>query len=90
MLTSLLHLLANRAPAEYEQAFIQEVTVKEPVPRNSPVERLILGGWLLIVVKCFAVIWAINHWAVPFHPCWIILPTVFMAALVTAVYLWQR
>jgi len=42
------------------------------------------------VLIATAVIWAINHWAVPFHPYWIILPTVFMAALVTAVYLGQR
>jgi hypothetical protein len=89
MLTTLLRLFSPRSSVDYERAFIPEVTVTEQVARNPAVERLIFAGWLLIVAKCFVVIWAINHWAVPIHPYWIIVPTILMAALCTAVYCWR-
>ena len=89
MLTTLLQFFTHQSPADYERAFIHPVTVTEPMARNPAVERLIFAGWLLIVVKCFAVIRAINHWAVPVHPYWIIVPTILMAALCTAVYFWR-
>lgn len=90
MLTTLLQLITRRAPAHYDQAFIHELDVKEPIARNPWVERLILAGWLAIVIKCFVVIWAIDHWAAPFSPYWIIVPTILMAALCTAVYYWRH
>ncbi|HUJ41989.1 MAG TPA: hypothetical protein VLW52_00155 [Opitutaceae bacterium] len=89
MLTALLQLVLRRAPAGYERAFIHGVQVIKPRARHPWVERLILAGWLLIVVKCFVVIWVINRWAVPFHPYWIIVPTILMAALGTAIYYWR-
>ena len=89
MLTTLLQLILWRSPATYERAFIHTVHVREPLARRPWVERLILAGWLLIVVKCFAVVWVIDHWAVPFHPYWIIVPTILMAALGTAIYYWR-
>jgi hypothetical protein len=89
MLTTLLRLFSPWLSVDYEQAFIPEVTVTEPMARNPAVERLIFAGWLLIVIKCFVIIWAINHWAVPIHPYWIIVPTILMAALCTAVYCWR-
>ncbi len=87
MLTTLLRLFSPRSSVDYERAFIPEVTVTEPAARNPAVERFIFAGWLLIVIKCFVIIWSIHHWAVPIHPYWIILPTILMAALCTAVYL---
>ena len=87
MLTTLLRLFLPQSSVDYERAFIPEVA--EQVARNPAVERLIVAGWLLIVIKCFVIIWAINHWAVPIHPTWIILPTILMAALCTAVYCWR-
>ena len=89
MLTTLLRLFSSSSSLDYERAFIPEVTVTEQVARNPAVERLIFAGWLLIVAKYFVVIWAINHWAVPIHPYWIIVPTILMAALGTAVYCWR-
>jgi hypothetical protein len=86
MLTTLLRLFSSRSSLDYERAFITEVTMIVPVARNPAVERLILASWLLIVVKCFVIIWVINHWAVPIHPYWIIMPTILMAALGTVVY----
>ena len=89
MLTTLLRLITRQAPADYERAFVHEVEVKERIARNPWVERLILAGWLVIVVKCFVVIWAIDRWAVPFNAYWIIVPTILMAGLCTAVYYWR-
>lgn len=88
MLTTLFQLVRPRSPASYERAFIHDVQVKTPMARNPWVERLLLAGWLLLVVKCFVVIWVIRRWAVPFHPYWIIAPTILMAALGTALYYW--
>ena len=90
MLTTLLRLFSPPPSVDYERAFIPEVTVTETVARNPAVERLIHAGWLLIVIKCFAILWAINYWAVPIHPYWIIVPTILMAALCTAVYYWRN
>ncbi|MDD2764504.1 MAG: hypothetical protein PHE83_11070 [Opitutaceae bacterium] len=90
MLTTLLQLFAQRSPADYDRAFVQTVSVREPVARDARVERLLLAGWMLIMVKCLAVIWIIGRWSVPFHPYWIILPTILLAALGTAVYYWRR
>lgn len=89
MLTALLHLFSRRSAANYEQAFIRDVEVKERMPRNPWIERLILVCWLLIVAKCFFVIWAVDKWSIPFSPYWVILPTIMMAALCTAVYYWR-
>jgi hypothetical protein len=89
MITTLLQLVLPRSPDDYEGAFIQGVRVSDPGVRSAWVERLILAGWLLIVVKCFVVIWVMDHWAVPFHPYWIIVPTILMAALGTAIYYWR-
>jgi len=86
MLTTLLQLFVQRAPADYDRAFVQTVSVREPVARDARVERLLLAGWMLIVVKCLAVIWIIDRWNVPFHPYWIIVPTILLAALGTALY----
>jgi len=87
MLTSLAWLHVHGSPALYERAFVRMVSTREPIARNAWDEKLILAGWLVIVVKNLLVIWAINHWAVPFHPYWINVPTILMAALVTAIYL---
>lgn len=88
MLTSLLQLFRRRSLADYERAFIQDIQVRERIARSPWVERLIWVGWLFIVAKCLVVIWAIDHWAVPFNPYWIIVPTILAAGLCTAVYYW--
>ena len=77
----------RRAPAPWERVFVRTVVARERIARNGWAEKLIVTGWLVIVAKNLLVIWAIDHWAVPFHPYWIILPSILMAGLVTAVYL---
>ncbi len=76
----------RRPPSPLGRAFVRTVVAREPITRNAWVERLILAGWLVIVAKNLLVIWAIDHWAVPFHPYWINVPTILMAALATVVY----
>ncbi len=44
-------------------------------------------AWALIALKCVLVWWAINHWQVPFHPLWIVGPTLVFAALATVIWL---
>ena len=90
MFANFLQLITRNPSPDYDLAFIEEVVVRDPRPRNRRIEQWILAGWMLITVKSFAVIWAIDHWRVPVNPLWVIVPTVMMAALCTAVYLRRR
>ena len=54
------------------------------------VETLIYFCWGLIVLKCFLVVWAVNRYAMPFNPLWVIAPTVIFAFLATSLYYWLR
>jgi hypothetical protein len=54
------------------------------------VEALIYICWGLIVLKTFAVIWAVHHYAMPFNPMWVVAPTVTFAFVATAAYYWMR
>lgn len=50
--------------------------------------RWFLGvAWLVILVKCVLVWWAMNHWHVPIHPAWVVVPTLMLAALATALWI---
>lgn len=58
------------------------------VTRDPARMRWFLGAaWLLILAKCALVWWAVAHWQVPFHPAWIVIPTLLFAALATALWL---
>jgi hypothetical protein len=50
------------------------------------VRRVVGIAWSLIAVKCLLVWWAIIHWNVPFHPLWIVGPTLMFAFLATALW----
>jgi len=54
------------------------------------VETLIYICWGLIVLKSFVVVWAVNRFAMPFNPMWVIAPTVTFAFVATAAYYWLR
>jgi len=54
------------------------------------VETLIYVCWGVIVLKMFAVIWAVHHYAMPFNPMWVVAPTVAFAFVATAAYYWLR
>ena len=44
-------------------------------------------AWTLVAVKCTLIWWAMVHWSVPFHPLWIVGPTLLFALLATALWL---
>jgi len=75
---------------ETNSPFIKDVRTSN-APETSPwATRLIIGGWALIGIKSIVVWWACAHYALPFHPLWVIAPTVAFAALCTGVYLYAR
>jgi membrane protein YdbS with pleckstrin-like domain len=86
MFANFLHLVSRRRSRNYEHEFIREVRVATKPRRSRRLERLIVIGWVLIAVKSVAVVWAVDHYHVPFNPFWVIGPTVAFAALCTAVY----
>ena len=86
MFADLLQLITRRPPEVYEHAFVEEVHVSRPVPRNPRVEKFILICWGLIAVKHVAVIWAVHHYAVPFHQLWINAPTFLLGLIATLAY----
>lgn len=53
----------------------------------SPRARwFMLVAWLLVLVKCVLVWWAMLHWQIPFHPLWIVAPTLLFAALASLIW----
>lgn len=86
MFADLFQWINRRAPAAYEQAFVTEVAVRHTVPPNPRFEKFILICWGLIAVKHVAVIWAVHHYAVPFHQLWINAPTFMLGLLATLAY----
>jgi hypothetical protein len=86
MFADLFQLKTRRAPEGVDRAFVTEVNVRRPVPRNPRVEKLILVCWGLIAVKHVAVIWAVHHYPVPFHQLWINFPTFLLGLLATLAY----
>ncbi len=86
MFANFFQSLSPRDPADYDHAFVEAVHVTRPVPCNPRVERLILLCWALIAVKHIAVIWAVHHYAVPFHQLWINFPTFLLGLIATWAY----
>jgi len=86
MFADLLQWLTRRPPEEYDLAFVEEVQVRRPRPRDPRVERLILVCWVLIAIKHVLVIWAVHHWRVPFHQLWVNAPTWLLGVVATLVY----
>jgi hypothetical protein len=92
---NLFQLITGRPPTpEVERnAFIENVHVHHPLPRNPRLERLILICWVLIAVKHVLIIWACEHYPVPFHQLWVNFPTWLLGTLATGIYygrLWKR
>ena len=87
MFADLIRLIHRRPPEDYERGFVRAVKVTGKSPRNRRVERFIGICWILIVVKSCAVVWLFDHYHIPVNAAWVVAPTVFFAALCTAVYL---
>lgn len=85
MIPSFLHLTRPKAQPD----LVEDVEVHVPVARNPAVERLLVLGWTLIVLKSAFVWWAWWHFPIPFHPMWLVGPSVAFGCLCTFVY-WLR
>ncbi len=85
---NLLRLITGRPSPGYERDFIQEVRVTQRAPRSPRATRLLLAGWVLIALKCWAIFWAVEHYHVPVNPLWITVPSVIFAGVCTAVFYW--
>ena len=89
MFANLLSAFKRPSPSESDGAFVQQVRVSRVVARSRRSEWLLVAGWILIALKCWATFWAVDHWAMPFNPWWIVAPTVLAAAACTWIY-WRR
>lgn len=91
MFANLLQLITRRRAAEdYDLAFVKEVRIPPPREgRNRHAERWMIGGWILILLKCTAIWWLIVKYHVPIHPMWLVGPTVLFGLLATALYIWR-
>ncbi len=88
MFADLFQLRSRRPAAEYNHAFVAEV--RRPGPSDPRVEKMILFCWGLIAVKHVAVIWAVHHYAVPFHQLWVNAPTFLLGLVATLAYYWRE
>lgn len=89
---NLLNLITRRPPPAplapaYDLAFVKEVTVRRQRKRNPRMERVLVIGWVLIVIKCVLVAWLVGKYHVPIDPMWVIAPSIAFALLCTWVYL---
>ena len=83
MFADLLPWPHRRAPAGYEHAFVRSVVVKRTDGRDPRQERFIFVCWLLIAVKHAAILWALPHYHLPFHPLWVNAPTWLLGTFAT-------
>ena len=52
--------------------------------------RFMSVAWVLIAAKCVLVWWAMLHWRMPFHPLWIVAPTLVFAGVATLLWLTHK
>lgn len=61
-----------------------------PVRLPRRVRLFLEIGWVLVIAKCLAVPWIVDHYRIPFGAGWVIIPTLAFAALVTLVVITHR
>ena len=89
MFANFLLRLRNISPHLADHPFVREVRVTRPIRRNRRSEVLLIVGWLLIALKCWATFWMVAHYRMPFNSWWIVAPTLGAAAICTWIY-WRR
>ncbi len=90
MFANLFQLITGRpTPEVARHAFVEEVRVHRPTPRNRRVEGMIFLCWILIAVKHVLIVWACRHYPVPFHQLWVNFPTWLLGVLATGIYYWR-
>lgn len=75
---------------ENKPAFVEAVRPLSTQKTTPLMARLLIGGWLLIAIKSVVIWWACAHYTLPFHPLWVIGPTVAFGSLCTGVYLYAK
>ena len=86
MFANLIQWITRRESGGPPYEFVEEVHTSRPLPRDPPAEKFILICWTLIAIKHVAVIWAVHHYAVPFHQLWINAPTFLLGLIATLAY----
>lgn len=87
VIPNLLQLITRRPPPGHDRHFVEEVRLREHLPRRNPrVEKLILICWILIAGKCGLMIWLIDRYEIKFDALWVNGPTVLFALMCTAAY----
>lgn len=81
--------LSRKRPDEYRHSFVKEVHVSRVPVRDRKFERLLWKFWAVIFVKCALIWWLMVHYKVPFHPLWVVAPTLVFAGLINLVYIWR-
>lgn len=91
MFSGLLQWIAGRpAKGPYERAFVRDVQVRRERAPDPRLLRFVLICWLLIAVKHVAVLWAVHHYRMPFHPLIVNLPTWLFGLVATAALHFRR
>jgi hypothetical protein len=78
--------LITRQPTAYQHAFVREVEVTPGRTRDQRVQRLLLWGWIVILLKCLATFWLIQHYRLPFNGWWIAAPSLLAAVVCSYLY----
>ncbi len=88
MFTRLIEICTPRRDLDYERQFVREVKIKRPnQPRHKSL-GFVTGAWIIVGLKCWAVIKLIGYYQIPVNPLWVTLPTLFFAGLCTVLYFW--
>ena len=85
MLDGQSSLKGQTIPGSEEASFIQGVHLK-PRRRRGGVDGLLLGFWVLLLVKCLLSTWAVAHWDMPVSSFWVWLPSMIFGAVCTSLY----
>lgn len=48
------------------------------------------AAWFLLVLKCALLWWAIEHWRLPLHPLWLVIPSLAFGVLATWTWMAYR
>ena len=86
--TRLMEICTPRRGSDYERQFVREVKITRPSVNRAKSLVFTTAAWIILGLKCWAVIWAIRYYQIPVNPLWVTLPTLFFAGLCTALYFW--
>ena len=83
-----MEIAATAARMVVERQFIREVKFKRTRVAPKKSLRFAVGAWILIGLKCWAVVAVISHYQIPINPYWVTFPTLLFASLCTMLHFW--